>query len=103
MDNTSARWMPNSSNNSSANTTDFNEQTYLEMYLGVRHLDPLPLALLTIVYVAIFLSGTVGNACTCIVIARNRHMHTATNYYLFSLSVSDLATLFLGTYMYLIN
>ncbi|KAH9392547.1 G-protein coupled receptor, partial [Tyrophagus putrescentiae] len=37
-----------------------------------------------------------GNICTCIVIARNKYMHTATNYYLFSLAVSDLLLLVLG-------
>ncbi|XP_012287927.1 neuropeptides capa receptor [Orussus abietinus] len=33
---------------------------------------------------------------TCIVITTNREMHTATNYYLFSLAVSDLMMLVLG-------
>ncbi|WAR08041.1 PK1R-like protein [Mya arenaria] len=37
-----------------------------------------------------------GNVCTCIVIARNNYMHTATNYYLFSLAVSDMLTLIFG-------
>lgn len=85
-------------NKSFLNGTDLNLQIYLERNLGPRHLDTPTLVILTTVYVAIFLSGTVGNVCTCIVIARNRHMHTATNYYLFNLSVSDLATLILGTY-----
>ncbi|XP_062595056.1 neuropeptides capa receptor-like [Saccostrea cucullata] len=83
-------------NKTSYNDSDFNELDYLQQNLGVRHLDTPTLAILTIVYVGIFLSGTVGNVCTCIVIARNRHMHTATNYYLFNLSVSDLATLILA-------
>ena len=42
------------------------------------------------------LTGTIGNLCTCIVIARKRYMHTATNFYLFSLAVSDLLLLLLG-------
>ncbi|XP_048769875.2 neuropeptides capa receptor-like [Ostrea edulis] len=83
-------------NKSFLNGTDLNLQIYLERNLGPRHLDTPTLVILTTVYVAIFLSGTVGNVCTCIVIARNRHMHTATNYYLFNLSVSDLATLILA-------
>lgn len=50
----------------------------------------------TIIYAAIFLTGIVGNVSTCIVIARNKSMHTATNYYLFSLAVSDLLLLVSG-------
>lgn len=51
---------------------------------------------LTVVYVVIFVAGVLGNASTCIVIARNRSMHTATNFYLFSLAVSDLILLICG-------
>lgn len=51
---------------------------------------------MTIVYSVIFVTGVVGNACTCTVIARNKYMHTATNYYLFSLALSDLLLLVLG-------
>lgn len=50
----------------------------------------------TIVYISIFLTGTIGNVSTCVVIARNKSMHTATNYYLFSLAVSDLLLLISG-------
>lgn len=51
---------------------------------------------MTIIYVTIFVSGIFGNVCTCIVIARNKYLQTATNYYLFSLAVSDLLLLILG-------
>ncbi|XP_035212754.1 pyrokinin-1 receptor-like [Stegodyphus dumicola] len=51
---------------------------------------------MTLVYAVILMTGVIGNICTCIVIARNRYMHTATNYYLFSLAVSDLLLLILG-------
>ncbi|XP_054159700.1 pyrokinin-1 receptor-like [Oppia nitens] len=51
---------------------------------------------MTVVYVLILLTGVVGNVCTCVVIANNKYMHTATNYYLFSLAVSDLLLLLLG-------
>lgn len=51
---------------------------------------------LTVIYLIIFLTGTVGNVSTCIVIARNKSMHTATNFYLFSLSLSDLLLLVVG-------
>ncbi|XP_043250973.1 pyrokinin-1 receptor-like isoform X2 [Colletes gigas] len=50
----------------------------------------------TIIYVTIFVTGLIGNISTCIVIARNKSMHTATNYYLFSLAVSDLLLLVSG-------
>lgn len=50
----------------------------------------------TIVYAVIFLTGVIGNISTCIVIAKNKSMHTATNYYLFSLAVSDMLLLISG-------
>ncbi|XP_076353231.1 pyrokinin-1 receptor-like [Tachypleus tridentatus] len=59
--------------------------------------DPLSTVIpMTLIYTVILLSGVVGNICTCVVIARNNYMHTATNYYLFSLAVSDLLLLLLG-------
>ncbi|OQR71769.1 neuropeptides capa receptor-like, partial [Tropilaelaps mercedesae] len=51
---------------------------------------------MTVLYSVIFITGVFGNICTCLVIALNRYMHTATNYYLFSLSISDLLLLLLG-------
>ncbi|KYN04891.1 PREDICTED: neuromedin-U receptor 2-like [Cyphomyrmex costatus] len=50
----------------------------------------------TVIYVVIFFTGLIGNISTCVVIARNKSMHTATNYYLFSLAVSDLLLLVFG-------
>jgi hypothetical protein len=59
--------------------------------------DPLPVVVpVTLIYTLIFTTGIVGNVSTCIVIARNKYMHTATNYYLFSLAVSDLLLLLSG-------
>lgn len=51
---------------------------------------------MTILYTIIFITGLTGNICTCIVICRNKYMRTATNYYLFSLAISDLLLLILG-------
>lgn len=51
---------------------------------------------LTVIYVIIFITGVLGNVVTCIVIAKNKGMHTAVNYYLFSLAVSDLLLLVSG-------
>lgn len=35
---------------------------------------------ITVVYAIIFITGIIGNISTCIVISRNKSMHTATNY-----------------------
>jgi hypothetical protein len=71
-------------------------EEYLVRMLGPKHL-PLAVVLpITIIYVSIFVSGVVGNVAVCVVIARNKSMRTATNYYLFSLAVSDLTLLLLG-------
>ncbi|XP_044263083.1 pyrokinin-1 receptor-like [Tribolium madens] len=50
----------------------------------------------TVVYGVIFVTGVIGNVSTCIVISCNKSMHTATNYYLFSLAVSDMLLLISG-------
>ncbi|XP_011291901.2 uncharacterized protein LOC101892848 isoform X1 [Musca domestica] len=58
---------------------------------------PLPLlTTLTVCYSLIFIAGVLGNLITCIVISRNKIMHTATNFYLFNLAVSDLILLLSG-------
>lgn len=51
---------------------------------------------MTAIYATIFLTGVIGNVSTCVVIARNKSMHTATNYYLFSLAASDMLLLVSG-------
>jgi neuromedin U receptor 1 len=51
---------------------------------------------MTIIYTTMFLTGVLGNLAVCVVIIRNRSMHTAINYYLFSLAISDLIILLLG-------
>ncbi len=69
---------------------------YLAIMLGPKNVG-LPLLIpLTLIYVLIFLSGVAGNVAVCLVIVKNKSMHTATNYYLFSLAVSDLMILVLG-------
>ncbi|PSN51176.1 Pyrokinin-1 receptor [Blattella germanica] len=81
---------------SAEDPSDLLNVTNMTLMLGpVR--DPLYIVIpITILYALIFLTGVVGNVVTCIVIARNKHMHTATNYYLFSLAVSDLLLLVSG-------
>lgn len=51
---------------------------------------------ITIIYSLIFVTGLFGNIITCTVIIRNKSMHNATNYYLFSLAISDLLLLISG-------
>ncbi|CRK99529.1 CLUMA_CG012848, isoform A [Clunio marinus] len=69
---------------------------YLSFYLGSRQM-PLETAIwVTIFFVGIFATGVIGNLIVCVVIVKNASMHTATNYYLFSLAVSDLLFLMMG-------
>ncbi|XP_032663554.1 neuropeptides capa receptor-like [Odontomachus brunneus] len=76
--------------------TNLTEAEYLDRVLGPKHLPMKMVIPLTIVYVAVFVTGIFGNVTTCIVIIRNASMQTATNYYLFSLAISDLTLLILG-------
>lgn len=57
------------------------------------------LILVTVCYAVIFIAGILGNLITCLVIYRNKSMHTATNYYLFNLAISDLTLLLLGKHI----
>lgn len=69
---------------------------YLETTIGPRR-GPLGAVIaVTCVYGFIFLSGIFGNVCTCLVITKNKYMHTATNYYLCNLAIADLLLLVVG-------
>jgi hypothetical protein len=70
--------------------------TYIERRLGARHLPLTTVAPMTVVYAVIFVVGVMGNACTCLVILRNKYMQTPTNVYLASLALSDLLTQVVG-------
>lgn len=75
---------------------DNNNVDNLTLIYGPQR-DPLYVVIpITLVYMLIFLTGVIGNISTCIVISRNRSMHTATNYYLFSLAISDFLLLLSG-------
>lgn len=64
------------------------------------HRDPMAIVIpVTICYAIIFVAGILGNVITCAVIFRNKSMHTATNYYLFNLAVSDLLLLLSGKHI----
>lgn len=63
----------------------------------VGYRDPLSIILpISVCYFIIFITGILGNVVTCVVIAKNKTMHTATNYYLFNLAVSDFLVLIFG-------
>lgn len=94
MENVTVVFTPNTTINSSISTFNFDQ--YLEDMMGEKRRDIASVVILTFVYGLIFATGISGNICTCIVIARNTYMHTATNYYLFSLAVSDMLTLLFG-------
>lgn len=70
------------------------EEDYLKTLMGPRRSSMFFPVCLT--YMVIFVVGVVGNLLTCSVIARNKMMWTPTNYYLFSLAVSDLLVLLMG-------
>ena len=78
-------------NNSFTNTTGSLTSTNNTTAEGIHTVISM-----TILYVVTFLLGAIGNAVTCIVIVCNRYMHTATNYYLFSMAISDLLLLVTG-------
>lgn len=77
-------------------SSNLTEAEYLNRVLGPKYLPQKLVIPLTIVYVVIFITGIFGNVATCTVIARNTSMRTTTNYYLFSLAISDLTLLVLG-------
>lgn len=78
------------------NYTNLTIEQYLEALRGPKQL-PLNIAVpFTIFNLMIFVTGIVGNISVCVVIVRHSSMHTATNYYLFSLAISDLTMLIFG-------
>ncbi|RWS05752.1 neuropeptides capa receptor-like protein, partial [Dinothrombium tinctorium] len=78
-----------------ANVTRSVSQEIIDMFGPQR--EPLSTLIpMAIIYSLIFITGVIGNVCTCIVIVKNKYMHTTVNYYLFSLAMSDLLLLILG-------
>ncbi|TRY68661.1 hypothetical protein TCAL_02500, partial [Tigriopus californicus] len=69
-----------------------NLSLYIQQRLGPRHLPLTTIIPITIVYLCIFVFGLFGNLSTCLVIVKNKYMHTPTNVYLANLAVSDLLT-----------
>ena len=83
--------------NFTVNQTDNTE--ILEMHLGPRKKSVTFTVIMSIVYILIFTCGLFGNICICFVIICNACMHNTTNYYLFSLAVSDVLLVLFGEYL----
>ncbi|XP_011177813.2 tachykinin-like peptides receptor 86C isoform X2 [Zeugodacus cucurbitae] len=86
-------------NISTENLTDLLNTAQLNQTRESPQEQQLPMSVLitlTVFYAIIFVAGVLGNLITCIVISRNKFMHTATNFYLFNLAVSDLMLLLSG-------
>nr|XP_037871108.1 neuropeptide receptor A25 isoform X1 [Bombyx mori] len=75
---------------------DCTEEEMLWWLMGSRRLPLREIIPISIVLVVIFLTGVIGNVCVCVVIVKHPGLHTATNYYLFSLAISDLLLLMFG-------
>ncbi|KAL3090851.1 hypothetical protein niasHS_007226 [Heterodera schachtii] len=73
-----------------------NISRYVYDKLGERCAMPSIVLPTVVIYGLILLLGILGNLCTCLVILRNKCMQNPTNYYLFSLAISDLLLLVLG-------
>lgn len=72
------------------------ENEMLWWLMGSKRLPLKEIIPMSVFLIVIFLTGVIGNVSVCIVIARHPAMHTATNYYLFSLALSDLLLLLFG-------
>ncbi|XP_076079295.1 pyrokinin-1 receptor-like [Mytilus galloprovincialis] len=88
--------MSNESRTQGINATVPTVEDLLVLYLGEKRKDIGSVVVLTVIYAGVFILGIIGNLSTCVVIARSPYMHTVTNYYLFSLAISDLLILIMG-------
>ena len=84
--------------NVTTNTSILTLEQFIILYRGPSSLPKVEALIMTIIYMIILITGVLGNTLVCLVIIRNTSMHTATNYYLFSLAVSDLTFLIVGTF-----
>lgn len=83
-------------NNVNINGTLISDDQILIETLGPRRRSLNFIVFMCTIYILIFLCGLIGNLCACCVIVCNNCMHTTTNYYLFSLAVSDVFSLSIG-------
>ncbi|XP_050089265.1 neuropeptides capa receptor isoform X1 [Anopheles aquasalis] len=71
-------------------------EEFLVYARGPQRMPLFTALVVTVLFVGILVTGVIGNLIVCLVIVRHPSMRTATNYYLFSLAVSDLIFLVLG-------
>lgn len=69
---------------------------FLEENLGPQKKQFEFVICMSAVYILILIGGILGNISTCFVIVFNTCMHNTTNYYLFSLAISDVVSLITG-------
>lgn len=79
-------------------SSSFDTELFVIGYLGKQRGDISRTALLTVVYMILYISGVVGNSLTFLVIYKNAYMRTVTNCYLMSLALSDLLAISVGKY-----
>lgn len=90
-------WAPgNGGGNLSGQHGNKTRMEILEEHLGPQKKPVGFVVCMSTVYILILICGLVGNISTCCVIICNNCMHTTTNYYLFSLAVSDVLSLITG-------
>nr|XP_032523113.1 neuropeptides capa receptor-like [Danaus plexippus plexippus] len=75
---------------------DCSEDEMLWWIMGPRRFPLSRIVPISVFLLMIFVTGVVGNIAVCVVIVRHPSMHTDTNYYLFSLALSDLLLLLFG-------
>ncbi|KAL1509283.1 hypothetical protein ABEB36_004045 [Hypothenemus hampei] len=73
-----------------------NPWPYIACFYGPQTQDLPMTILITVINGLIFVTGVLGNIAVCIVIIKQPTLHTATNYYLFNLAVSDVSLLIFG-------
>ena len=101
MDNTTINFQSEDVTNIYSNFTSTESvKSLLESRLGPQGKNLIYVIILLLIYGLIFISGIVGNVCTCLVILKNNSLKTTTNYYLLSLALSDVLILLLGKSLY---
>ncbi|CAH2248578.1 jg24164 [Pararge aegeria aegeria] len=75
---------------------DCSEDEMLWCIMGPRRLPLTRIVPITVALLLICLTGVAGNVAVCVVIVRHPAMRSDTNYYLFSLALSDLLLLLFG-------
>ncbi|XP_048771085.1 pyrokinin-1 receptor-like [Ostrea edulis] len=73
-----------------------NISSFVISKLGEKRKDLFTVVLLSTAYFIIFLTGTIGNLTTCLVLRKQVYMHTVTNQYLLNLAIADLLTIVLA-------